>query len=114
MTNRKFAIALWSAAFLLAGQSLALGIECATCERNLADCRLPAQSKFVTCMNGAKSECSGRCANDCKGKKDSQRCTINCVRSCQGAGSCQTIFASVATLCGNTYQACKKDCTIPK
>ena len=114
MTNRQFTFSLFSAAFLLMGQSMALAVECATCERNLANCRMPAQAKFVTCMNGAKTECSNKCATDCKGQKDSQRCTINCVRSCQGAGSCQATFASVTTLCGNTYQACKKDCTIPK
>ena len=114
MTSRQILYAVWSAAFLLIGQSAASALDCAACERNLSDCRMPAQQKFVGCMNGQKTECAGKCSNSCKDQKNSQGCIIECVRSCQGGGACQATFASVNKSCGTTYQTCKKDCTIPR
>lgn len=101
------------AAVLLAGPGAAQGVECAVCERRLVDCRTPAQEKFVACMNDQKSDCSIRCANECSTQREVQRCTINCVRSCQGARSCHATFARVANRCSSEYEMCKRDCTIP-
>jgi|DewCreStandDraft_4_1066084.scaffolds.fasta_scaffold19813_4 hypothetical protein len=91
----------------------ASAVECAVCERRLVDCRAPAQEKFVACMNQQQSDCSLRCANECKTQRELQRCTINCVRTCQNAGDCRATFASVTNRCVNAYDICKRDCTIP-
>jgi len=114
MTNRLRLFTLLSAMLLVLGNGAAFGTDCTVCERNLVNCRTPAQSKFVACMNAEKSSCSSKCASDCRSQKDSQRCTIDCVRTCSGVGNCRATFTSVTNQCGTTYQNCKKDCTIPR
>jgi hypothetical protein len=101
------------AAGLLAAPSPAAGVECPVCERRLVDCRAPAQAKFVACMNDQKSNCSVKCANHCKDRSEVQRCTVACVRSCEDAGQCRKAFNSATFRCGDEYQTCKRDCTIP-
>ncbi len=98
---------------LLAGASPAAAVECPVCDRRLADCRAPAQARFVTCMNEEKSSCNLKCTNDCRDQRDAQRCMFNCVKSCQESSSCRATFIRAADRCSNEYQACKKDCTVP-
>src|SRR5580765_8422357 len=112
MTYRQVVLALCAVFFLIVGQGAAFSVECAVCERNYADCRLPAQQKLASCMNSGKSDCGAKCSNDCKNDKEAQKCTLNCVKSCQsGSGSCQATFASANTQCTNTLRTCKTSCT---
>ena len=120
MTSHRLLLTLWTALFLVSGfltfgQSPALSLECAACERNLADCRMPAQAKMTSCMNSQQSNCGAKCSEDCKNDKEAQKCTLNCVKSCQsGAGSCRATFASANTQCTNTFVTCKKGCTVTR
>ncbi len=114
MTNRRLWPALCAALFLLLGQGMALAAECATCDRNYAACRSPIQARYVICMNADNSRCGSKCTNDCRNDKEIQKCTVACVKNCQGGSSCQETFTSANAQCLNTYRACKKDCTIPR
>ena len=119
MTSHRLFLTLCAAltlvfGFLTLGQSPALSVECAVCQRNYADCRLPAQAKMATCMNSEKSSCGSKCSNDCKNDKESQKCTLNCVKTCQGSASCQAAFASANTQCTNTFRTCKNGCTVTR
>jgi hypothetical protein len=114
MTNRQAFFALAGVLFLAFGSGIAHSVECTVCERNLVDCRTPAQAKYVTCMNAERSGCSNKCASDCKTQKEAQKCTLDCVRSCQGAGACKTAFNNVTFMCTNDYQACRKNCTFAR
>jgi hypothetical protein len=112
MTVRQLLLAALAAALLAPGP--ALGVECSVCDRKLVDCRAPAQAKYVACMNDDKSSCNAKCSNDCRDQKEAQRCTLNCVKACPGARSCRVTFINVTDRCSNEYQACKKDCTVPR
>ena len=114
MTNRRLISSLCAALFLLLGHGAALAVECATCDRNYVNCRSPIQARYVTCANADNSRCGSKCTNDCKDNKEIQKCTIACVKSCQGGSSCQGTFTSANAQCLNTYRACKKDCTVPR
>lgn len=119
MTSHRLLLTLWTAlflafGFLAFGQSPALSAECVVCERNYADCRLPAQAKMANCKNSEKLGCGSKCSDDCKNQKEAQKCTLNCAKSCQGAGSCQATFASAITQCTSTYRACKTGCTVTR
>jgi hypothetical protein len=119
MTSHRLLLTLWTALFLVSGfltfgQSPALSLECVVCERNFADCRLPAQAKMASCMNSEKSGCGTKCSDDCKNEKEAQKCTVNCVKSCQGKGSCQATFASANAQCTSTFRACKTGCTVTR
>src|SRR5262245_52818716 len=109
MTNRYLISAIFTALFLMIGQTLSLAAECAACDRDLNSCRSPLHARYVSCMNGNKGSCGTKCSNDCK---NDQKCISTCVQSCEGAGNtCQGTFKTASTQCMNTYQACKKNCT---
>ena len=115
MTYRPLVTAFLTGLFLFIGQSLALAAECATCDRDLATCRTPLQARYVSCMNNDKESCGSKCSNDCKDNKEGQKCTLSCVKNCQGSSSsCQGTFKTASTQCTNTYQACKKGCTVTR
>jgi hypothetical protein len=119
MTSHRLLLTLWTTlflafGFLTFGQSPALSAECVVCERNFADCRMPAQAKMASCMNSEQSGCGNKCASDCKNDKEAQKCTIACVKSCQGKAACQATFASVNTQCTSTFRACKNGCTVTR
>jgi len=120
MTSQRLLPTLWAMIFLVSGflsfgQTPARSAECVVCERNLADCRMPAQAKMTSCMNGQQSNCGNKCSNDCKNDKEVQKCTVSCVKTCQeGTGSCRAAFASANTQCTNTFVACKKGCTLTR
>ena len=116
MTGHRLFWTVWAVSFLAFGllvivPGVALSANCSICERNFADCRMPAQPKFVACMNEQKTECGGKCTNDCKNQKNIQQCQIECARSCQGTASCRTVFRSAINACENTFSECKKGCT---
>src|SRR5262245_13365225 len=113
MTYRHIASAVLTGLFLLIGQSLVLAAECAACDRSYADCRSPLQARYVSCMNSNNTVCGAKCSDDCKGNKEIQKCTVACVKSCQGGGSsCQGTFKTASAQCTNTYQSCRKGCTV--
>ena len=120
MTNHRLRLTLWTALFLIVGflaaaQTPVLSADCVTCERNLADCRMPAQAKMTSCLNSQQSGCAAKCSDDCKNDKEAQKCTLNCAKSCQsGAGSCRATFASANSACTNTFVTCKKGCTVTR
>ena len=111
MCFRPLVLAFSAFAFLLLNLGLGHAVECTVCERKLADCRSPAQAKFVSCMNSEKSQCSTKCANDCRNQAETQRCTLNCVKTCQTSAGCQGTFTTATNSCNNDYQSCRKDCT---
>ena len=111
MTYRHIAIALLSALLLCFGQSLAHAAECPACSRNLTDCQKPAHSTYVNCMKGSNTSCSSKCATDCQGKKEVQKCTFDCSKACGGSASCQATFTTASAQCINSYKTCKNGCT---
>jgi hypothetical protein len=112
MTYRVIRSMLAAILFLLAGQSLALAADCASCDRGFANCRSPIQAKYVSCMNGSGASCGSKCASDCK---NDQKCTYACVKTCQGgSSSCQGSFTSASAQCMNTYKSCKNGCTVTR
>ena len=114
MTHSQLPLALLAALLLLIGQSFALAVECATCNRNLTACQRPTHSTYVNCMKGANTSCSSKCASDCQGKKEVQKCTFDCSKACNGAASCQATFTTASAQCINTYKSCKNGCTVTR
>ena len=109
MKNRR--LVLLTTFFLLIGPGLAHAVECATCDKNLSECRSPAHARYVTCMKGDNAKCGPKCANDCRNDKEIQKCTQSCVKSCQGGTTCQAAYTTASTQCTASYRNCKKDCT---
>ena len=115
MSYRQLITAVLTGVFLLLGQSLARTAECASCDRDLAGCRSPLQTRYVSCMNSDKSSCGAKCSNDCKNDKEAQKCTLACVKNCQGgSSSCQGTFTSANAQCMDKYRTCKNGCTITR
>ena len=107
----KARLVLWTALFLLVGYGLAHAVECSTCSRNLGECQKPAHNRYVDCMKASNPSCRSKCVSDCQGKKDIQKCTLDCSKSCGGGTSCQAVLASANKQCADTYRACRKSCT---
>jgi hypothetical protein len=114
MTYPKLIFALCSALFLLFGQSAAFAVECATCDKNLSDCRTAPHTQYVNCAKGSGPKCSEKCAADCKGNATLQKCTLDCVKSCQGGSTCQATYEKASAQCTSTFRNCRKDCTAPR
>src|SRR5262249_4227056 len=105
-----------AALFLLFSHGIARSVECTVCDKNLSDCRTPAHTQYVSCMKGGSNRsgstnCSTKCAADCKNNQALQKCTLDCVKACQGGATCQSTYTTASTQCTNTYRTCKKDCT---
>jgi len=114
MTHRHVGSVLLTALFLFIGYGIAYSVECATCDKNLTDCRTPVHARYVDCMKGGNARCSGKCSTDCKNDKEVQKCMLSCVKSCQGGNTCQATFTSASAQCTTSYRSCRKDCTSPR
>ena len=115
MTSRPFAMSLFAFVLWFATLGFTHAADCATCSKNLNDCQKPAHMTYVNCMKGNNNaSCGSKCAGDCKGKADVQKCTLDCTKSCQGGQTCQKTFSTASAQCLSTYKACKNGCTVTR